>query len=130
MSTLSRMHSLIYLLTSVNIFQKHLSSGYGKHPIGKNYLASSDKLLAAKLRLEEAEGCTGHCIRRTLATDAAHGRATTMGLKRYIEWYQQSTGRRRAVTRASQENGKITHTRWQQDIDGQIYRKPENQNDG
>ena len=83
--------SLPKILNDDHLFHKPLKTGYGKAPMGINYLAQTGCILAAKLKLEDPTQYTGHCFRRTSATAAANAGANTLQMKRHFGWQQEST---------------------------------------
>ena len=74
-----------------DLFHKSLKEGYGKAVMGVNYLAKTGRMLAAELGLEDPDAYTGHCFRRTAATEAANAGANTLQMKRHFGWKQEST---------------------------------------
>ena len=62
--------------------------------MGKNYLSNIGKDVALVLNLEEPERYTGHCFRRTAATMAADGGATTQQLQKAFGWTSTHTAQR------------------------------------
>ncbi len=61
-----------------------------KDPIGKNTLGIVGKEVAKILLKPNPDEFTGHCWRRSSATAAAEGGATTMELRTHFDWAQDS----------------------------------------
>lgn len=55
-----------------DLFKQCLKDGFGKHSMGKNVLAQVGKEVATQLGLDVPEKYTGHCFRRSYATEAAN----------------------------------------------------------
>ena len=63
-------------------------------PMGKSYLSSIGKDVAGVLKLDNPERYTGHCFRRTAATMAADGGATTQQMQKAFGWTSANTAQR------------------------------------
>jgi hypothetical protein len=89
------------LLTSIpdikaekDLFHRPLKDGYSQQVMGKHLLSELGKVTATELGLENTQLYTGHCFRRTCATEAANSGANTVDLKRHMGWVQESTALR------------------------------------
>jgi integrase len=67
-------------------FRKILNGKGTNRNIGKNTISSFPKIIAEALNLENKDGYTGHCFRRTGATLLADGGADKIVLKRAGRW--------------------------------------------
>lgn len=74
-----------------DLFHQCTKDGYGRQSMGKNLLAKFGREFAEKLDLSDPEEYTGHCFRRSSATEAANKGATTVDLKRHFGWVQEGT---------------------------------------
>ena len=64
---------------------------FANQPVGTNMLYGIGKDVATILQLDNPETYTGHCFRRTVATMAADGGATTHQLQRAFGWKSVNT---------------------------------------
>lgn len=69
-------------------------SHFVKNPMGKNTLHDIGKDVAKELGICDWEAYTGHCWRRSSATQVAGGGATTVDMKRQFGWKQETTAMR------------------------------------
>jgi integrase len=60
-------------------------------PIGKNTLAQIGKNTAQFLGLQDPDKYTGHCFRRSTATQAANGGASCKQLQHHMGWRNPNT---------------------------------------
>ena len=65
-----------------------------RQPLGKRYMQQIGKDVANVLNMEHPNSYTGHCWRRSAATEAAGNGATSADLKRTFGWKQESTSLR------------------------------------
>ena len=70
------------------LFWRARVSGLGKQPMGCNMLGNITKEVAQKLNLPNPERYTGHCLRRSAATEAASRGATSVNMKTHFGWVQ------------------------------------------
>ena len=63
-------------------------------PMSKNLLYDIGKNVARRLQLDNPESYTGHCFRRTSATMAADGGATTQQMQRAFGWKSAATAQK------------------------------------
>jgi integrase len=61
-------------------------SGFYNSPMGIHTLENCGKDVAAELGLNDPNSYTGHCWRRTAATEAANNGATGIQLKHHFNW--------------------------------------------
>ena len=73
------------------IFRTVRKQGLIKCVMGKNYISQIGKDVASYLSLDDPNQYTGHCFRRSSATEAANAGANTMELKRHFGWVQEGT---------------------------------------
>ena len=73
------------------MFLRARKEGFGCQPMGKDMLASIGKEVAKELGLENPNTYTGHCFRRSSATEAANKGATSVDLKRHFGWLGEQT---------------------------------------
>ena len=59
--------------------------------MGKNKISQIGQDVAKVLKLDNAKSYTGHCFRRTAATFAADGGASTTAMKRHFGWKSENT---------------------------------------
>lgn len=62
-----------------------------QQPMGINKISAVGTDIAKILKLDNPETYTGHCFRRTAATFAADGGATTSAMKRHFGWKSENT---------------------------------------
>ena len=73
-------------------FRRALKTGFSKNEvIGRTTFGKVGKEIAAELNLSNPGGYTGHCFRRSAATEAANNGATTTDLKTGMGWENDKT---------------------------------------
>ena len=73
-------------------FRRALKNKFSqKEVIGRTAFGKIGKKIAAELHLNNPEGYTGHCFRRSAATEAANNGATTTDLKTGMGWENERT---------------------------------------
>ncbi len=91
-------------------------SHFVKNPMGKNTLHDIGKDVARELGFSDWEAYTGHCWRRSSATQVAGEGATTVDMKRQFGWKQETTAMRYIDSTRKQTLKMATMTTGQQDI--------------
>ena len=81
-------------VTNGPLFLRARKTGLSRLPMGKDMLASIGKEVATELGLQNASSYTGHCFRRSSATEAANKGATSVDLKRHFGWVGEGTAMR------------------------------------
>ena len=85
--------SLPHLRPEDPLFHRPLTKGFGKkgQVMGVNMLRTIGKEVAKELGMENPNRYTGHCFRRSSATEAANKGATSIDMKRAFGWKQEHT---------------------------------------